>query len=124
MLITVEIIMTLRPCLGWHRERLQELVGKGVDTGDERAFEVMSGMPKRDARWLLARLLDDDGRVEWADACARRGKEYAANAAYAYAAANTYAANAAANAFAANVEHHVAIRHALLILSGRNPESK
>ena len=96
MMITVDRLMALEPCEGWPRERVREFVGDGVDPGSARAFELLSSLPRRDACWLIARLLDTGGRLEWADACARRAKEYAAKAAGATNAIN--AANAATNA--------------------------
>ena len=59
--------------------------------------------PPSDAIWCLVGLLSPPQRQEWADACARRAKEYAARAA-------AWAADAR------DAEQRLAIRHAALLL--------
>lgn len=72
-------------------------------------------VPPSDALWCLAGLLSPSQRQEWAEACARRAKEYTADDdAAAYAARAAYAAWAAAAAEVA--EQRLAIRHAALLL--------
>lgn len=127
---TIETIMALRPC--YKPEQIASLML--LDP-----YEALCSVPSVDARWLLTRLMTADQRDEWAHACARRAREYAIGRAAAEAAARSaeaaalsawalsaWAARDAAKSAAAGAtrapesaraaEHHIAIRHALLLL--------
>lgn len=72
--------------------------------------DALLALPPADACWVLAGLLPSEPRQQWADACARRAREYAdASAAY-YAAAARGCARAA--------EYRTAIRHGVALLLG------
>jgi hypothetical protein len=102
-LITADRILALRPCRDYPAKRVRALVPTcGVYAAD--AAPLLAALPRRDAHWVLSRLLCVEDRVTWARGCAERAGDYAANAAAnaaandaAYAAAS-YAAAAAADA--------------------------
>lgn len=103
-MVTTEQVLALNPC--YPRDRIEELMR--LDP-----YEALCSVPHADARWVLVRLMPVDARVAWARACARRATEYAADAASARAAD---AAAAWAERAAESAEHHIAVRHALLLL--------
>jgi hypothetical protein len=103
-IITVERLEALKPCYG--HDQLVALVGVGVRPG--ASLKLLLALPRGDARWVLARLLDSENRARWARMAATRAARYAAANANAAAAANAAYANANANANAIYDEHKMA----------------
>lgn len=76
--ITVERIQALKPC--WSKARLCALLGRGVRVGG--ALQMLLSLSPGDARWVLARLLNQERRVVWAKGAAKRAAEYALKPGY------------------------------------------
>lgn len=74
MKVTVKTIMDLDPCMSYTRRRVANLLRKGS------LVDALESIPYEDARWVIARLLNQDNREHWAYACADRAARYYAEA--------------------------------------------
>jgi hypothetical protein len=121
-LLTPDRILALRPCRDYPAKRVRALVPTcGVYAAD--AAPLLAALPRRDARWVLSRLLCVEDRVTWARGCAERAGGYAATAAAADADAAADAADAAyyaATAAAADASYaaDAAAEHARACVDG------
>lgn len=90
MRVTIEMIKALRPC--YSDAELAEAMEDGFEAG-------IRLVPASDARWVLARLLTRENLIVWANASAKRAREYVACGCSVYAA--YYASSAASYASSA-----------------------
>ncbi len=98
--------MALDPCEEYTRERIEEILSQPLET-EEQILSALSSLPADDARWIISNLLVAPNQVIWAEACAERAKEYAADVAAAADCAAAYAAHDA-DAYAAYAEYAAA----------------
>jgi hypothetical protein len=74
MIITVEDILALEPCLSWTRDRIRWYIGEGIEL--DKVPDVLRQIEHEDALWVLASLLSYRLRIEWVCLCASRVLKY------------------------------------------------